>query len=161
MFGKAALFGNGLLSVKVDRTEGTIFGQGSPQGGGLASVFDGVTLQDRYQGCRWENRTTTWIGKAYAEAKLYSKLVAWPAIDMGFGGNPINLSVYGRNGSNPTSRTNGTLLATTGSIPNTSSPVTIELPGLTVKYDRVWLSIVDVANYSYNAIAELEIYELL
>lgn len=163
MLGKAALFGRTLELALIDRTLGTIIAKSGADQGGTGTVFDGNTAQTYTSGCRWPNTVApnyAWIGKLYPTAKIFGKAIAYPSADRGFAeSGTITLSIYGKNGSNPSNATDGTLLGTSGLISDTTSPVTIMSNDEQNAWTRIWLAIV-VASGDAN-MAELTLYELL
>lgn len=104
---------------------------------GLAGAFDGNTATL----AGTANADTGYVGKSYSPAKIISKATAQGlGSGIGFFENRANatLTLYGKNGA-PSSGTDGTSLATSGSFADASITVTLTVPSPVTAYTHVWV----------------------
>lgn len=147
-----------LVPTLYDRTTGTNIGDGT-SGGGLAAAFDGDN-DELNNDCTFRNLGgNMWVGKTLATPAPIHSVNTWASSDAGYDGVgvSITISLYGKNGAAPSSGTDGTQLATTGSTsaPENSDPRTLTSSDPTTVYDHVWVYLQGTTN---QFIAELEIY---
>jgi hypothetical protein len=156
MLGKAALFGLGKVEVLVSRLIGSTFANMN-NGGSQSVAYDGITSQTWSASVRRNNTGPGYVGKSYPSAFVFGKAILYPSNNEGFTTDAnVELRIYGKNGSNPSGATDGTLLATTGTIADTLSPVTLVTTDTVNSYDRIW-----AYNSGNNpAFSEIELYEL-
>src|SRR5258706_526901 len=156
-------------------------------GGGLAAAFDGVIVQTASASAEKTfsspphavNNQTSFVGKNYSGAsnQKIQQAVIYPSSDSGFVvipsaffGNPVvilNFISFNLRGkaSVPASSADGTLLATTGSIGNGTSPVTLTSNDQATAWAYVWIeqttNFTNVSNLSQsvsNAMAEVQFF---
>lgn len=147
-----------LTETLYDRTTGTNIGDAT-SGGGLAAAFDGDADEPNNE-CAYRNvGANMWVGKTLAASAPISKVVTYGSNDAGYEGvgGSITISLYAKNGAAPSNGTDGTLLATTGSIADvgTADPQTLTSSDNLTVYDHVWVYLQGTTN---QFIAELEIY---
>src|SRR5262249_39810807 len=114
------------------------------EGGGLASAYDGNTSQI------WDDSpvlhaTAVYNGKRFATAYLISGIKIWLSSDYGLSNDDDTsylCTVYGKNGSDPASPTDGTSVKSF-TIGDTASANFQQLTGfdLDVAYDRIWVTV--------------------
>jgi len=164
-FGAGFLGGHVRKSTFVPAATGTVAGNMSLS----AFAFDGLTNVTSAK-CAVRSGGATgvegYIGKNYSPAKIIDKVVIYGANDTGFhlnyGSQGVTLSLYGKNGSAPSSGTDGTLLGTI-SIPsniNESAGRTITSFDHATFWDYVWVNNPPLNSNYIPICAELEIYEL-
>lgn len=142
-------------------------------GGGLSAAFDGVisTIASASAEAATTTRIlTSYVGKDYSGAsdQTIAQAVVYPATDTGLasvpagGSLPVSISSVVLNlrgkASLPTTSADGTLLATSGAIANTTAPVTLVSTDQTTAWKYVWIEQITTATNSAlitNAIAEL------
>ena len=157
-FGGAS--GGGLVETLWDRTAGTNIGNAT-SGGGLAAAFDGDN-DELNNDCAYRNAAANmWVGKTLTAAFPISKVVTYGSSDAGYDGagtgQTVTITLYGKNGTAPSSGTDGTSLGTTGSFveADNADPKTINSSDTATAYEHVWVYVQGVNN---QFIAELEIY---
>ena len=150
---------SGLTETLVDRTLGTNIGTFTGNGG-LAAVFNGTTSQS-YTVSGVHVGTDGYVGKTHAAAKICSRVVCYGAADLGFSSvnNSCTLELYGKNGSAPSSSTDGTLLATLTftDTTNESAGRTLTSTDQVTAYDHWFVRVTSTANL---VMTELVMYEL-
>ena len=159
---------SGGTETLVDRTTGTIFGDMTTGGDFRSALYDGTTNQALAGGvgpCPYHTGTSGYVGKSYSAAKRFSRAIVYGPNDDGFvyNANPsVTLTVYGKNGSDPSNATDGTSIGTltftdTG---NESAGRTITSTDTVTAYDRIWVTVSGAGAQSYT-MAEIVLYELL
>jgi hypothetical protein len=136
-------------------------------GGGLAGAFDGTTNQSNAASAqRTGTVANAYVGKNYsASPKRIAKADIYPSnADHWFsaadGAVNVILTLYGKNGSPPSSHTDGTSLGTTTFSEDATSPRTITSNDTTTSWDYVWMSIATGAGSTGTIYcAELVLYE--
>lgn len=113
---KAAAGGAGF--VLIDRTAGTNIGDMTVNGG-LAAAFDGTTSQTTGSCARSAGSDDGWVGKTLASPRTFGKALVYGANNQGFDSrgvadSSVTLKIYGKSGTAPANKTDGTLLGTTG-----------------------------------------------
>lgn len=156
-------FGSGrraLTETLVDRTLGTNIGTFTGNGG-LAAVFNGTTSQS-YTVSGVHTGGDGYVGKTHPAARICSRVVCHGAVDLGFSSvnNSCTLELYGKNGSAPSSSTDGTLL---GSITftdqtNESAGREIVSSDQSTAYDHWFVRVTSTANL---VMTEIVMYEML
>lgn len=147
-----------LTEVLYDRTTGTNIGNMTTSGG-LAASFDGNTNQDNATASAMLG-ATGYVGKTLTAARPLSRLVAYGANNFGFSSagtaESVTLRAYGKNGTAPSSGTDGTQLATTTFTDfDNNTAVTLNSTDTITPYNHLWLYISSGANVFC---AELQIY---
>jgi hypothetical protein len=141
----------------IDPTSGTNFGNMTNYGG-LAAAFDGNTGQTETQSAYYPGYTG-YVGKAYAVAQQIGFARAYPPTDGGFtrasSGYTVTLNLRGKHTA-PASSSDGTLLGSTGSIPDTFSPITILSTDQVTAWEYVWFEV--IGTYAQTAVAEAQFY---
>lgn len=147
--------------VLIDRTAGTNIGNMTANGG-LAAAFDGTT-NAVHSSCAAQSVGDGWVGKTLASAKIFGRAIVYGSNNRGFvfGSNPtVTLYIRGKNGSAPSSETDGTILGTVtftegddesaGRVINTTDP------------NNTWdhLFVHGTASPEFTYLAELVLYEL-
>lgn len=134
---------------------GTIIGD-MTAGGGLAATSDGITTQGSTDAA-WHSPTVTsaYAGKTLVQGTRIKKAIAYPAPDNGFT-NQTNITVqlYAKQGAAPANATDGTLLATSGSMADTLSPVTLNSSDTATAFDHVWIRLAASSGDIYLAEAQ-------
>lgn len=99
-----------LTETLVDRTTGTNIGTFTSNGG-LAAVFNGTTSES-YTVSGVHIGTDGYVGKTHSAAKICSRVVCHGANNLGYSSlsGSVTIELYGKNGSAPSSSTDGTLL---------------------------------------------------
>lgn len=147
-----------LTETLYDRTTGTNIGDAT-SGGGLAAAFDGDNDEANADCAHRNAAANMWVGKTLAASAPISKVITYGSNDHGYDGAGANItiSLYGKSGSAPSSGTDGTQLATTGSIADAGNadPRTLMSSDTVTVYDHVWVYLQGTTN---QFIAELEIY---
>lgn len=138
-----------LTETLFDRTLGTNIGDMTAQGG-LAASFDGTTsAAQNTSGVSQTpgNVTSSYVGKNYSAVGAHgvSKVIAYGSTDGGFNNNlgTVTLTLYGKNGSNPSNATDGTSLGSVNftDVSNQSAGKTITSGDTVTLYDRFWVTI--------------------
>lgn len=165
---------SGVLNVMLGlgasvRTLGSSFSLSSAFGdmtanGGNAAAIDGTTNQAATaSSAKTGTNLFAYAGGVAASPKRIYKAILYGSNNQGFEGvgNPsVTLDLYGKNGSNPSSSTDGTLLGTLTftDTANESAGREIESTDKESLYDRVWLR-VSVGSAGALRIAEVVPYE--
>lgn len=132
-------------------------------GGGLAGAFNGILVQPSTNGAAGSVTGTAsplqtligsmFVGKNYSGAsnQQIAQAIVYPSSDLGFtrcdvdgvvtAPTTIQLNLFGK-ASAPVGPHDGTLLGTSGSLPNILSPVTISSSDSTTAWAYVWIEIV-------------------
>jgi hypothetical protein len=132
-------------------------------GGGLAAAFDGTTSQASTAGARVV-ANNGYIGKTLAVPCAITRCEAWPSNNTGFdnsGGGSITLTLYGKQGSSPAGRTDGTTLGTVTFTDDTTTMRSITSSDQSTIWDHAWLGVVDAGAGGATNCAELKMYGLL
>jgi hypothetical protein len=116
--------------------------------GGLAAAFDGVDSQSYTATAnRSATNNSSYIGKTYSPARSVSKMDVHSANDFGYtsgGGNGslITMNLRGKNGTAPSSSTDGTLLGTVSRTETDAYHIdTAVSSDSTTTYDHIFLEI--------------------
>ena len=129
--------------------------------GGLAAAFDGTTSQTAAN-CAMRDGTGSYIGKNYSSApKRIVQATAYASSDSGwhFSNPSLTITLYGKNGSAPSSATDGTSLGNTGSFSDSNGDSkTITSSDQSTQWDYVWIH-VDSGGGNPHYVAELELFE--
>lgn len=150
----------------VPAATGTPIGQ-MTKGGGLGAAFDGNTAQGYTTGAytgAGQPLSSMWIGKTFSSRKVFSKLTVYSSYDQGFQreANPdITLRVRGKNGSPPTSATDGTIISDEQTFSDISGQIIKTLTSIdtTTAWDHIFLQIEPSANNNA-CCSEVQIWEL-
>jgi hypothetical protein len=128
--------------------------------GGLAAAFDGVSSKPDTTSAAFSIVTTStvdsYVGKNYsgASAQKIASVAIYPSNNFGFGtlvggSAPVTFVINLRaKATAPGSASDGTLLGTTGSIPNQVSAVSITSSDQVTTWNFVWIEIVGTFNLS-------------
>jgi len=165
------------LSNTIDRAlAGSVAIGNMTSGGGLAAAFDGVFSQAAASSAERTGSGTSlssYVGKNFSGAsdQKIQQATIYPSNDGGFvvtaigpgGVYPtvaITLNLRGK-ASAPSSASDGTLLGTSGSIPNTFSAVTIVSTDQSTAWKYVWVEMISTVSFSTtisNIVAELSLF---
>lgn len=105
------------------------------------------------------NNTLVFSGRQLASPQKFSSFVI-KNFDNNFTGGSVALVVYAKQGSAPTSTTDGSILGYYYFPTNTVTPsVTIASSNTTTEWDYVWFLYYNQANPNNNTIGEIEFYE--
>lgn len=132
-------------------------------GGGLAAAFNGVT-STAYASCAQGGGSGSgYVGKNYsASPKVIHSVVATPSSDQGFdstsGAQTITLTLYGKNGSAPSSATNGTSLGSWSGTDAAGTARTINSNDTGTAWDYVWLHVQSTQGAAGQNVAEVVFY---
>lgn len=164
--GTATTGGSGATSgvSLIAQGDGTIIGDMTDRAG-LSAAFDGNANQANNDSATSENAGgDAYIGKTFSAAKTVIEARVHGGGGSGFSSSTpnITLKLYGKNGTAPSSRTDGTLIATEGPFtdPDDATQQTIDASSNTTAYDHVWVSIEHDGSSSNNIFCcEVEFYE--
>lgn len=136
--------------AQISQATGTVIGD-MTFNGGLAAAFDSVTNQ-AYASSAVETNSgfdgAAFTGKNYSAApKKIARADVYATNDFGFDSTPsastITLNLRGKNGSTPSSRTDGTLLGTWSAVDAVSTVASITSSDQTTAWDYVWIEFID------------------
>ena len=136
--------------------------------GGLAAAFDGVTSKVNTACALATDRSNGFVGKNYTGgAQAISQAVVYPSNNNGFaesfssglGESPVQLSLRASN-SAPSTGFEGTLLADTGKIANTLSPVTLTSSDTSDTWNYVWVLVQDWGPAAGSGINDVQIAQV-
>jgi len=146
------------LGSKISPTGLTKFGD-MTLGSGLAAAFDANT-NEASPACA-SNSANGYAGMTLTSAKRVYHMVTYGTNNAGYdgGGNPsVTLTLYGKQGSAPSSYSNGTSLgSTTFTDTDTTNSKTIVSTDQETLWDHLWLVIGGSATFP--RLAEVEFYE--
>lgn len=145
--------------VQISQSQGTVIGT-MTSSGGLAAAFDGTTSQAT-AACAMKSASTTGaVGKILGQSMRIAKADVWPSSDAGFSNQLANITVTLRAKSGTTAVSNfvteGSQLATSGSIGDTTSMLTLTSNDLTTAWDQVWVLVTAASGETY--VAEVNLY---
>lgn len=149
--------------VLIDRTTGTNIGT-LVNGGGLAAAFDGNNNQTSANSALESiGGSPRYVGKTLASPRRIGRAVTYGSSNVGYQSTPnstVTLSLRAKNGSAPSSATDGTQIGAAAAFTNVANanPKTIDSTDLVNSWDHVWL-VVSASNGSVRlTVAELELY---
>ena len=150
--------------VLISRTAGTNIGDMTAVGG-LVAAFDGVTSQANTACARSATAGQPgYVGKTLASPKIFGRAIIYGSNNAGFtyGANPSeDITIYGKQGSPPSGRTDGTGISSTLSFTDTndeSAGRTLNSTDLVTQWDHIWAYVVPGGSGSA-FVAELVLYE--
>lgn len=148
------------------RTEGSNIGNMTDQGG-LAAAFDGIILQATSGSCSRGDATDAYVGKNFSSTprRVWSAS-CYGTTDQGYasGGAPqptIALELRAKNGSAPSSSSDGTLLGSTSftdTDDQSNDPRELVSSDAATEWDYVWLRVTSSILRNLR-LGEVEIYE--
>lgn len=135
------LVNNPPTGMQAAQPAGTNFGD-MTLNGGLAAAFDGT--RDKVAGlCAAKVAAFGYVGRNFTVPQVIGQALVWPSNDNGFqnvGGTTVTLDLYGKNGL-PANSTDGTLLATTTILDQTTGPVVLKPAFSTTTYTHGWVRV--------------------
>lgn len=161
----------GLTEQEIDRTAGTNIGN-MTAADGLAAAFDGNTSQGRGACAQYNSSTSSnygYVGKTLAGPTRIARARVYSSNNHGFiqddaGQPPIDLRLYAKQGTAPSSATDGTLLASLSFTDGSGLVVKDMISNdLATQWDHVWAAVrkTSGAGLDERYIAELQIWEWL
>lgn len=149
--------------VLIDRTAGTNIGDMTVNGG-LAQAFNGTTSVAS-SNCALVTAAGGYVGKTLATGRVFGKAIIYGANDAGFDTRPVadtsvTLRIYGKNGTAPANKTDGTLLGTLGPFTdqtNESAGRQVDSTDLVTAWDHLWVR-VEGDPGQFALCAELQLY---
>lgn len=147
--------------VLVDKSIGSLLGD-MKAAGGLAAAFDGVSIQTGAASAGRNTASAAYLGKTLPSPLVFGKMVVRGAKDGGFvlaSNNSVTLTVYGKNGTPPTSATNGTVIGTITFQDTYNPPAqSIDSTHTSTAWTHIWVRMAGTAG-SFR-IAEVDLFEL-
>lgn len=144
-----AALGTGAQSdIQMSQDQGTPIGD-MVNGGGLAAAFDGVTAQAGAAGAKKNSSANGAVGKTVAQPMKIAKVIVTPTNDSGWtDGANVTISLRAKNGTAASNYvSDGTELATTGSIANSASVArTLTSNDPATEWDHWWVLLVPATN---------------
>ena len=152
--------GGARAEALVDRTSGTNIGD-MTDNGGVAASFDGVLNQTAGNSSSKAASTSSYVGKTWSGAKVFSKAEFSPSQSGYYGGaGNVTLNVRGKNGAAPSSGSDGTLLGTTGAFTDETSGIrTVTSTDTVTSWDH-WVFEVTHA-IEQSILSEVTMYEMI
>jgi len=130
-----------------------------------SEAFDGDTTQTNNTGAKKSTSSSGYIGKTYSQSFRISHVIVHGSEDQGFhsAANPsVTIKLYGKQGSAPTSGTDGTEIGTltftdTG---DESAGRTVTSTNTSTFWDHVWVNIVGASGTDV-CVAELRMFAII